>query len=352
MFEHAPLPGFRLASLLSLLLVASACSVPDGSGIIEDRFVQAGNPQVDVLFIVDNSTSMAVSQAQLALAFPSIVSVLQALQADWQIALISTDMTDPAHRGRLIPFDAAGSRILTPTTTDGTGAFQNALIMGTEGSQLERAFTAAWQAITPPLASHDNVGFPRPDSRLVMIALSDEDDCSDEGGLAVEGSAACVAHASLLVPVESYLERFLGTRNQAIDLSFHAIIETGRQGEFSGCEGNSPGSRYMRLAALTGGSVYAICEDMGEALDDIGLQAAGRRRAFPLSRVPDDEDLDVYVAGPAEPEGASGNLVTHDRTGVDGWNYDASTNMVHFWGSSVPPPGSQIIVTYPLGVSY
>jgi len=351
LFERATVPGFRLA-LLCFALLAAACTVPDGAGIIEDRFVQAENPQVDVLFIIDNSTSMAVSQAQLALAFPSIVSVLQALQADWQIALISTDMTDPQHRGRLIPFDAAGTRILTPTTPDGTGAFQNALIMGTEGSQLERAFTAAWQAVTPPLASHDNVGFPRTDARLVMIALSDEDDCSDEGALEVEGSAACVAHATYLVPVETYLERFLGTRNQAIDLSFHAIIETGRMGEFSGCEGNSPGSRYMQLAALTGGSIYAICEDMDSALNDIGLQAAGRRRAFPLSRVPDDEDLEVYVAGPAEPAGASGNLVNPDRAGVDGWSYEASSNMVHFWGQSVPPPGSQIILAYPVGVSY
>jgi hypothetical protein len=41
-----------------------------------------------------------------------------------------------------------------------------------------------------------------------------------------------------------------------------------------------------------------------------------------------------------------------DRTGVDGWSYRENTNMVHFWGPSVPPPGSQIILSYPVGVTY
>ena len=334
------------------LLVCTGCSVPEGHGVVEDRYEQGGNPAVDILFVVDNSTSMAVAQAQLSLAFPSMVSVLQALEADWQMGIISTDMTDPAHRGRLLTLNSSGTRILQPTTPNGVSDFQNALIMGTEGSQLERAFSAAWQSIRPPLASHENVGFARDEARLVIIFLSDEDDCSDEGGLPAEGSAACVAQAELLVPVDEFLERFLSTRSQAVDLSFHAIIETGAQGEFSGCDGNSPGSRYMELVGLTGGSVHAICDDMTVILEEIGLQAAGRRRAFPLTRLPDDFDLEVRVAGPAEPEGATGNLVAPDRTENDGWSYRSDTNMVHFWGPSVPPPGSQIILSYPVRVTY
>ena len=347
-------PCSSLAVLLLLCSVAwgGACTLGAGDGIVEDRYVQGANAPVDLLFIVDNSTSMAVSQAQLSLAFPSIISVLQALQVDWQMGLISTDMTDPTHRGRLLPLDESGSRILTPATANGTAAFQNALIMGTDGSQLERSFTAAWQSINPPLASHENEGFSRPGSRLVMIALSDEDDCSDEGNLPVEGSAACVAQAQLLVPVSEFLARFLSTHDQAIDLSFHAIVETGSQGGLDGCEGNSPGNRYIDLAGLTGGSVHPICGDMDETLSDIGLQAAGRRRSFPLTRIPDDEFLDVRIAAPSELEGAIGNQVPMDFTEVEGWSYNRSTNMVHFWGASVPPPGSQVIIAYPVGMSY
>ena len=185
-----------------------------------------------------------------------------------------------------------------------------------------------------------------------MIVVSDEDDCSDEGRLLAEGGAACVAQAQLLVPVDDFLARFLSTRDRAVDLSFHSIIETGNQGAFSGCEGNSPGTRYMELVGLTGGSIHPICEDMNLSLEAIGLQAAGRRRAFPLTRLPDDFDLEVRVAGPAEAEGAAGNLVVNDHTEVDGWSYRADTNMVHFWGPSVPPPGSQIILAYPISVTY
>jgi hypothetical protein len=347
LFQSILVPGFLIG-----LLVCSGCSIPAGHGVVEDRYVQGENPVVDILFVIDNSTSMAVAQAQLSLAFPTMVSVLQALQADWQAGIISTDMTDPGQRGRLLPLDNLGTRLLTATTPDGIQAFQNALIMGTEGSQLERAFSAAWESMKPPIASHENVGFPRDGARLVMIFLSDEDDCSDEGALLAEGSAACVAQAQLLVPVEDFLARFLSTREHAIDLSFHAIIETGNQGEFSGCEGNSPGTRYMELVGLTGGSIHPICEDMNSSLEDIGLQAAGRRRAFPVTRIPDDFNLEVRVAAPAEPLGVEGNLVTPDRTEVDGWSYRADTNMVHFWGTSVPPPGAQIILSYPVNVTY
>jgi len=343
-----------LSGLLLLLLLGSACNVGAGEGSVEDRYLQGGNSQVDLLFIIDNSTSMALSQAQLSLAFPSILSVMQTLQADWQMAIITTDMTNPEHRGRLLEFDAAGTTILSAETpSGGTSSFQNALIIGTDGSQLERALTAAWHAIRPPLTSHDNVGFPRPGARLVMIVLSDEDDCSDEGALLAEGSAACVAQAQLLVPVEEYLERFLSTREQQIDLSFHAIIETGRVGELDGCEeGNSPGERYMEFAGRTGGSIHLICDDMDETLEDIGLQAAGRRRAFPLSRIPNDRFLDVRISGINDPEGVSGNSLQMDRTENDGWSYNSSTNMVQFWGPSVPPPGSQVILSYPVGFSY
>ena len=340
------------SGFLTGLLMCSGCSIPAGHGVVEDRYVQAENPVVDILFVIDNSTSMAVAQAQLSLAFPSMVSVLQALQVDWQMGIISTDMTDPNQRGRLLSLNDVGTRLLTAATPDGVEAFQNALIMGTEGSQLERAFSAAWESMKPPIASHENLGFPRDSARLVMIVLSDEDDCSDEGALLAEGSAACVAQTQLLVPVEDFLARFLSTRDRAVDLSFHAIIETGNQGEFSGCEGNSPGTRYMELVGLTGGSVHPICADMNSSLEDIALQAAGRRRAFPLTRLPDDFDLEVRVAAPAEPQGVEGNRVTMDRTEVDGWSYRADTNMVHFWGASVPPPGAQVILSYPVLVTY
>ncbi|MBJ93628.1 MAG: hypothetical protein CMP23_04050 [Rickettsiales bacterium] len=334
------------------LALSSSCTIPEGYGIVEDRYVQGENPMVDILFVIDNSTSMAVSQAQLSLAFPTMISVLQALQSDWQMGVISTDMNNPLHRGRLIELLPDGTRLLNNTTPNGVSAFQNALIMGTEGSQLERAFSAAWESMKPPIASHENLGFPRPAARLVVIFLSDEDDCSDEGGLHAEGSAACTAQASLLVPVDDFLQRFLSTRQRALDLSFHAIIETGNQGEFDGCEGSSPGTRYMELVGLTGGSVHPICEDMAVSLQDIALQAAGRRRAFPLSRIPDDIDLEVRVAGPNEPEGVQGSLVRQDRMGIDGWSYQAETNMIQFWGPSVPPPGAQVSFSYPVRVTY
>ena len=157
--------------------MCTGCSIPEGHGVFEDRYVQGANPVVDILFVIDNSTSMGVAQAQLSLAFPNMISTLNALESDWQMGIISTDMNDPAHRGRLLPLGSSGTRILQPTTPNGIPDFQNALIMGTEGSQLERAFSAAWESMNPPIASHENIGFPRDEARLVIIVRSDHKRC-------------------------------------------------------------------------------------------------------------------------------------------------------------------------------
>ncbi len=61
----------------------------------------APNRDVDVLFIIDNSGSMAEEQARLAANFSSFIQVLEdpSVNADYRIAITTTDMGNPACTG-------------------------------------------------------------------------------------------------------------------------------------------------------------------------------------------------------------------------------------------------------------
>ena len=61
--------------------------------------------------------------------------------------------------------------------------FRCVALLGTDGSSYEKGLEAAERALTPPLAAAGgpNDGFLRDDAYLVVVFLSDENDCSDRG---------------------------------------------------------------------------------------------------------------------------------------------------------------------------
>jgi hypothetical protein len=56
---------------------------------------------VDILFVIDNSLSMCQEQANLAQNFERLATSIAQLDINYQIAVVTTDMEDPLHQGRL-----------------------------------------------------------------------------------------------------------------------------------------------------------------------------------------------------------------------------------------------------------
>jgi len=67
----------------------------------KDVFQQSRRNTVDVLMVVDNSGSMAEEQAKLAANFQSFIQFFQDVESDYRIGVITTDMYDEGHQGRL-----------------------------------------------------------------------------------------------------------------------------------------------------------------------------------------------------------------------------------------------------------
>ncbi|MCA9559985.1 MAG: hypothetical protein KC583_15665, partial [Myxococcales bacterium] len=200
-----------------------------GVALREVQHVVPGRPRVDFLFVVDDSGSMCQEQASLARNFAAFAPTLA--EVDYRVAVTSTDLADDGPRGAfgVRPAEPVPSiNCVDPLTgdprapdTEGCGAlldsgalptvlargegdfdadfaatwFRCAATLGTFGDGFEKGLEAMRLALAcdGPNASRfaaccadgvydptceAPVEFLRPDAALVVVIVSDEDDCS------------------------------------------------------------------------------------------------------------------------------------------------------------------------------
>jgi hypothetical protein len=182
----------------------------DGPGpIVKDYWFPASfKKAVDILFVVDNSNSMAQEQKALSQAFPQFIDMLATMSGgmpDAHIGVISTDLgagnyglpscevaggdggkleNAPRKAGCTPPNGPYVSYTNGVTNVPGPGTaldrvksgFTCIAEIGTGGCGFENTIEASRRAVDPKL--NINPGFVRKDAMLVVIYLSDEDDCS------------------------------------------------------------------------------------------------------------------------------------------------------------------------------
>jgi hypothetical protein len=199
-----------------MMTIASCLGPPVESpktNTIEERRIyvpQTARNKVDILFMVDNSDSMKPKQDQLKARFPQLVQQLRdfatrGLPAWYHLGVVTSDMGAGASNscakggdgGRLNVADRSnpnappvscglgggvsyidfnqldGSANVVGTVED---AFQCIASVGVSGCGFEHQLEAVHQALTANVA--ENQGFLRDDAALVVVFLTDEDDCS------------------------------------------------------------------------------------------------------------------------------------------------------------------------------
>lgn len=295
-----------------------------------DQWSQAPTDQVDILWVVDDSGTMANEQGILIAGFASFTEQLETSNSDFHIGVITTsfDYTDE-DRGVLIgdpPF-------LTPQD-DYQTLFPLRTTVGTEGSDKEKGLEAAVFALHPTmtLPGGRNEGFVRKEAELLIIFVSDEEDCSDQGILEGQPPEACYTQMDELPPVETFLEDLEDLKTDSSLVQVGAIVANSR----SSCPDVYEGKRYIAAAALTGGISGDICEpEWSSMLSDLGLVATGISTRFQTTKAAKPETLEVKV---------DDVIVVEDT--VNGWTYDEATWFLEFHGTSVPPRSASIEATY------
>ena len=338
--------------LLGLALISVGCTQNPAFSIQADSntFKQNGNDlqvKVDILWVIDNSGSMATSQAALAANFQSFMAKFQTTNFDYRMAVTTTDAwrAPVENKPELARFrdgtdktSHSGVTVITPTTPNLEQTFITNVVQGIDGHPDERGL----QSMKEALENADNAAepFPRDGAILAVIALTDEEDFSHDGNTSLQGGSP---NAPGIHPVSlyyDYLYNLTKSSGSSINFIFNtvAIIDDACKDSLnngSSWTGRMVAERYMELSDLSNGYKGSICDDFSDVMTGISDSILELATQFVLDREPLVETIKVYV---------NGQLVPQDSE--NGWSYKESANAIVFHGDAIPGKDSTIQVSF------
>ncbi len=320
---------------LELELMGSARA--DCQRHVEAFHLPATPPQkLDVVFVIDDSLSMAATQRAVKDRIAAFIERLVVNAADFHIGVTTTDTSGVRRPAGELISTSTGPRWVVPGA-DAVLEFQRIMrLIDTQGSSEEFGFRAAQAALVVPGGDASGVpgarddGFYRPDARLAIIIVSDEDD----GG----------SPTAEQIPPESYAQFFLGLKpSPETELRLVAVVDPS-PGPAQGCPSTHAymgADRYHRGIRALGpevGTIIDYCSDFGET-----LSLAGDFVASPPCRLP------LAHPGFAAEEGAS--VTTAEGKSLGAWSYEvpspaAPYGAVVIRSGHCPAVESELMVDY------
>jgi hypothetical protein len=296
-----------------------------------DTFLQEPTPKVDVLFVVDDSGSMADDQVLLKQELPNLVAEAASWGQDYHMAVTTTDPLLVSGRFKGVPS-------WVNDTVD-TSVFADNLLVGTGGHWEEMGLNGAWMAfsgnnvastsitcINAPNAcpsglwcqegfcSGPNVGFLREDADLVILLISDEEDSSPE-------------------TTDWYIEHFASLKDPqtGYGVKVHALVH---DDQCLGAGYGTKGTRYIEVVKQFDGYVGSLCTSNFTAeFDAIAEKTFGLKDQFYPSLPPDPATIVIRVDG---------------APCTTGWEWNSETKAIVFDidGACFPNYGEQVEIEY------
>lgn len=330
--------------------------------------------QINILFVIDNSRSMAGEQKILAASFDRFIKGFLDQRLEFRIGVLTTDAgtvfrperrRDPAVFGaghlQLTaealsqkqqleaarpsgqPADEVRYRpFLDNRTPELTTRFEELVQVGISGSPDETAVVPILMSfvekLSPGAIEHNtaSVGeepfFYQPEAFLSIVVVSDEDEAvswiqpiqDDAGrvsGYEVEiGSAYLIRTRNGEEAAEQYIEGLLKALKS---------LKSGAGFRIDAVTHPRKGAFFSRLAELGGGRTADITRDFSEALIAIGESIA--RQASRTFRLPEFELDEVFFPGTIRVF-IDGREVAEDP--VDGWFFDPDRQTVELRGGA------------------
>ncbi|MCS6838945.1 MAG: hypothetical protein NZ480_08870 [Bdellovibrionaceae bacterium] len=327
-FYQTKLRTLRMTFVGLLFAVACSPSVPKvfpeqafiSSAVKWDAGIEFINPKVDILFVVDDSSSMSSHQSNLAQNIARFLNqFVKRRDIDYQVGVITTAMgvhNDRPHLccGRLV--DLSGHRFVNSSTNNLVRALQINLLVGTRGDPYEMVFSPIMKALSPEMRNGYNKGFLRDDAHLIIVVISDAEDQSDK-----ENHSEY--HTSPISPYEAY-QFLLNLKNKDLDkiMAYGVIVPVN---DIFGCARDEEGVLPRRIEAFlrnfdkSGQNIFNLCDPFfGEHLVRIGEHAVRRlSRTIYLSRPPIVSSIRVQIGDRVIPNHAD-----------NGWVYDPEKNAI------------------------
>ncbi len=338
------------------------------------RFDLSLERKVNILFVIDNSRSMAGEQRILASSFDRFIDGFLDQRLDFRIGVLTTDAVNdfqPAKRKHTAVFgtgylqltgealarkealDAARSSgastegvfyqpFLDNNTPDLTARFAELVQVGTRGYAHETAILPVMMSYVPQFSpgaiEHntasfgDEAFFYQPDAFLSIVVVSDEDEAASQitrktaADGTVTGYQVLVGERYLIQTrkgdeaadrlIASFLKSLRSLKREA-GFRIDAVIKPRKR------------SVFKSLAEAGGGQVANIARDFSEPLITIGKEIArqaSRTFSFPVFKVDEvffPESIRVQVNGEEIPEDAD-----------NGWFFDPSQQTIELRGGA------------------
>lgn len=356
------------AIALFLFVFASSCagcvgckSPVDSNGSDLPSACQTVSPliqpqKLDVLFMIDNSTSMQEEQDAVASELTTFIDELKqggGVATDFHVGVITSsvyqhtnagmnfDKRYPSQSGALQPVPPglpdggvvlgspdAGERILDGLDPDLVEKFSRLVQQGTQGSGQETPFEAIRLAVTDldkvSLELGGNASFLRDRARLLVVVVSDEDDCSERVQADPWHSIVTVSNDPLvddcanginsLTPVAEYYGIFSGLKDSAgqsrdviwteiapvstVNKAAMAVVLGGQVRNIDCPTSNAPGTRHRAMAEMFDPSLVnldSICrKSFHDTLRNIA-QLASVSQTLEITNVPDPRMLQIAI---------------------------------------------------------
>ncbi len=271
---------------------------------------------VDILWVIDNSGSMAPYQQKVrdntSLFIDQFISIPN---LDWKMGLISTDTADVPYVGFTV------STQLNHSSTDPAGIFRAAVArLGTAGSGIEKMYTPVTQALSNP--------FIRPNAFLALMVVSDTEE---------QSSVTTSSFVNSLLALKGSLSRVL---------SYLVLGPTNLGCTATDMTWSYEGSRYQQFQMATNGKFYLLCSpnfssNLLSFTDDLITKSATTKLPFTPGGTP--TIISVSRNHVLLPQGE------HSNGGV--WTYDALNGFIILTNASAYSGGDEIEVEYTLSVA-
>ena len=302
--------------------------------------VKKTRSKVDILWVVDNSGSMATSQANVANNFNAFIQKFQQTQFDYQMAVITSDAWCYPHDSNtcigarnnagsaetLVGFrdgyqgSRSGFSVITPQTPQLRQRFITNILQGTNGSGSERSL----QSIQAALSHPNNLAqsFPREDALLAIIILTDEEDQSAQAEGQGPDWFPDKNYFDFLSELTGSTEDELNFMVSTIGILDDTCLRALTNSDFD--ERTLP-ERNMAFTEKTHGYKGSLCDNFSDVLSGISDLIIEKTTSYKLDRQPLVSTIRVSINGQSIP-----------RSPENGWTYDSAQKLISFHGSAIP----------------
>lgn len=350
------------------LVVVTVEPIREAKRVSADR---SKSRQVDLVFVINNSPSMARHQDRIAANLRRFRQLFDARGLDYRIGVLTTDFVNVApgqraasfKRVRSVEIDAAGNPVLdrrqrprsvtkqvasngglvtlpvlpqpwvTPSTPD--GIFAELVKVGTNGDSNRTAFTAVYNFVAG--FQNQQHAMLRPDATTFVVFFMDEEETrmATWQDLPGGGREARWMEDGKLPELLRQYNRQHPDRRQTLDsyinfwvLRPFIIVKGNQRGKIEMHAVVSPANvSHRRAAELTGGTVLNIESDFSAP-----LAALGDRIADTVAVALDPVTPSATLYKPSLRVLVDGQEVSSDPD--NGWVYDERTHSIRFQGAA------------------